>query len=94
MLKSFQPGQERITYNYKKNTYYFTYLSCTYSNKGLSLEFLKGYRVQEKTPEEGLVWFYGISTVVGYLKPNPVYIYIYIYIYIYMTCKHILQKIF
>ena len=28
----------------------------------------------------GLVWFYGISTLVGYLMPNPVYIYIYIYI--------------
>ena len=26
----------------------------------------------------GLVWFYGISTIVGYLMPNPLYIYIYI----------------
>ena len=27
----------------------------------------------------GLVWlgFYGISTIVGYLMPNPLYIYIY-----------------
>ena len=25
----------------------------------------------------GLVWFYGISTIVGYLIPNPLYIYIY-----------------
>ncbi len=24
----------------------------------------------------GLVWFYGISTIVGYLKPNAVYTYI------------------
>ena len=24
----------------------------------------------------GLVWFYGISTIVGYLKPNPFYTYI------------------
>ena len=24
----------------------------------------------------GLVWFYGISTIVGYLKPNPLYTYI------------------
>ncbi len=24
----------------------------------------------------GLVWFYGISTIVGYLMPNPLYIYI------------------
>ena len=29
----------------------------------------------------GLVWFYGISTIVGYLMPNPVYIWL---------CKHIL----
>ena len=27
-----------------------------------------------------LVWFYGISTIVGYLMPNPVYIY--------MICEH------
>ena len=32
----------------------------------------------------GLVGFYGIPTIVGYLVPNPLYIYIYIYIYIYM----------
>ena len=25
-----------------------------------------------------LVWFYGISTIVGYLMPNPLYTYIYI----------------
>ncbi len=25
----------------------------------------------------GLVWFYSISTLVGYLMPNPVYRYIY-----------------
>ena len=30
----------------------------------------------------GLVWLYGISSTVGYLKPDPIYIYIYIYIYI------------
>ena len=24
----------------------------------------------------GLVWFYGISTIVGYLIPNPLYKYI------------------
>ena len=30
----------------------------------------------------GLVGFYGISTIVGYLITNPIYIYIYIYIYI------------
>ena len=36
----------------------------------------------------GLVGFYGISTIVGYLMSNPVftciYIYTYIYIYIYI----------
>ena len=32
----------------------------------------------------GLVLFYGISTILGYLMPNPVHIYIYIYIYIYV----------
>ena len=26
----------------------------------------------------GLVWFYSISTIVGYLIPNPLYTYIYI----------------
>ena len=36
----------------------------------------------------GLVWFYGISTIVGNLMPNRV-IYIYIYIYIYANfIKH------
>ena len=25
-----------------------------------------------------LVWFYGISTIVGYLMPNPIYTYIYL----------------
>ena len=39
-----------------------------------------------------LVRVYGISTLVGYLIPNPVHIYIYIYIYtyyiyIYMICR-------
>ena len=32
----------------------------------------------------GLVWFYGISTIVGYLMPNPFYTYIK-----YMISKHI-----
>ena len=25
----------------------------------------------------GLVWFYGMSTIVGYLMPNPLYVYMY-----------------
>ena len=32
----------------------------------------------------GLVGFYGISTIIGYLMPNPLYIHTYIYIYIYI----------
>ena len=27
----------------------------------------------------GLVWFYGISTIVGYLMPNPLYTYVYVF---------------
>ena len=34
----------------------------------------------------GLVGFYGISTIMGYLMPNPVYTYIR-----YVFCKHILR---
>ena len=36
-----------------------------------------------------LVGFYGISTTVGYSKPNHVYIYIYI---VYMICNHIIGR--
>ena len=39
------------------------------------------------TEQYGLVWFYGISTIEGYLMPNPVYTYI---LNIFMICKHIL----
>ena len=37
----------------------------------------------------GLVWFYGISTIVGHLMPNPLYTYIK-----YMVSKHILKITF
>ena len=37
----------------------------------------------------GLVWFYGMSTIVGYLMPNPVYTY-----QIHMNCKYILLMTF
>ena len=37
----------------------------------------------------GLVGFYGMSTIVGYLTPNLLYIYMYIYMK-YMIFKHIL----
>ena len=37
----------------------------------------------------GLVWFYGISTIVGHLIPNPFYTYIK-----YMISKYILLIIF
>ena len=29
-----------------------------------------------------MIWFYGISTIVGYLIPNPISLSLYIYIYI------------
>ena len=35
----------------------------------------------------GLLWFYGISTIVGHLMPNPIYTYI---LNMYTICKHIL----
>ena len=35
----------------------------------------------------GLFGFYGISTIVGYLMPNPLFTYI---LNIYMICKYIL----
>ena len=41
----------------------------------------------------GLIWFYGMSTIVVYLMPNLLYIYIYI-LNIYMNCTHILLIIF
>ena len=32
------------------------------------------YQQSGLTPEKCLVWFYGISTIVGYFMPNPLYI--------------------
>ena len=66
-------------YTYILNTYYFVWLGfinhCWLFNAKSSYIYIKyiGF---------GLVGFYGISTIVGYLMPNPLYIYIYIYIYI------------
>ena len=41
----------------------------------------------------GLVWFYGISTNVGYLMSNPVFIYV-VFIYIKrMMCSYILKGV-
>ena len=40
----------------------------------------------------GLVWFIGISTLVDYLMPNPVYSYISNQIY--MICIHFVNNIF
>ena len=42
--------------------------------------------VMEGLPFLGLVWFYGILTIVGYLMPIPFYTYIK-----YMISKHILR---
>ena len=36
----------------------------------------------------GLVWFYSISTIVGYSMPNPLYTYI---LNVYMIYEHILS---
>ena len=36
------------------------------------------------------VGFYGISTMVGYLMPNPAYA----YVHINMICKHFVDNIF
>ena len=43
------------------------------------------YSVMSSLVWFGLVWFYGISTIVGYLMPNPCDTYIK-----YVLCKHIL----
>ena len=39
----------------------------------------------------GLVWFYGISTIVGYLMPNPLYTYTGARQYFSDTLKKVLQ---
>ena len=36
----------------------------------------KDLSINEEIVWFGLVWFYGISTFVGYLMPNPLYTYI------------------
>ena len=40
--------------------------------------------INTKWPVDWLVWFYGISTILGYSKPNPFYTYI-----LNMISKHI-----
>ena len=58
-------------------------LHCRLSNAKSSL-----YIFIKKNIWFGWVRFYGLSTIVGYLMPNPLYtyiLYIYIYIYIYMV---------
>ena len=37
---------------------------------------IKSLVYKDLEPGFGLVWFYGISTIVGYLMPNPVFTYI------------------
>ena len=39
---------------------------------------LKDCSLYEYIPFFGLVWFYGTSTIVGYLMPNPVFAYIFV----------------
>ena len=38
--------------------------------------FSKGISWKENNSVTGLVWFYGISTIVGYLMPDPLSTYI------------------
>ena len=44
----------------------------------LNYQFLwsQGQSVQPKSARVSLVGFYGISTIIGYLMPNPLYTYI------------------
>ena len=56
------------------------------------LDYVKGYngkasccllldkKVRQLQRRFGLVWFYGISAIAGYLMPNPIYTYIIKYI--------------
>ena len=49
-------------------------------------QFEKLYNCNTKSLSS-FVWFYGKSTLVGYLMPNPVYIYIK-----YMVCENIFKQ--
>ena len=40
---------------------------------------VRGAKREELNDKFDLVWLYDISTIVGYLMPNPFYTYIYIY---------------
>ena len=65
--------------NHYANVQYFLYFIHI-----LNLKFQNEYLVDNILNKQeliclhtnGLVWFYGISTIVGYLMPNPVYLYI------------------
>ena len=46
------------------------------TEKSLNGKKDKGKKRHEHTHCFGGVWFYGISTIVGYLMPNPVFMYI------------------
>ena len=60
---------------------------CAYVSAYSCTEVLSG-TLRSVIVRSGLVWFYGISTFLGYLKPNPVYTYI---LNINMICKHIFR---
>ena len=64
------------------NIFFLKLQTCTdkWNNPGCCGEVLKLVLLNQL--QFDLVWFYGISTSVGYLMPNPLYTHIYIYIYI------------
>ena len=55
------------------------------NNKKKYIEKRKGkLKILRRIDWFGLITFYGISTIAGYLTPNPIYIYV-----LNMICKHI-----
>ena len=69
--------------SYHETKFLMLFIFCLFSMK--SLTFLRVDMQKEKGqkwtgnvayPFIGLIWFYGISTVVGHLMPNPFYTYI------------------
>ena len=68
-----EQGCNIVVSKFKLQSWYYSHFQVNTHEKGMKLF--------------GLAWFYGTSTIVGYLMPNPFYTYI---SNIYMICKHIL----
>ena len=60
------------------NDFKFGFVGCIlwYSNHCRLFNAKSSLYIWIKYKWFGLVWFYGISTIVGYLMPNPFYTYI------------------